>query len=161
MGARLGPVIGGLATWGLELLTGTAPGSDEKQQRVFDRTWTSDAATQEPHESYQWSIDGAAFELAVRGDKIIRTPGPGRSPRRDAHREQPDAGQPRHRQAIGRRGHRARSHSPQGLEDSDTAHVRRDRLSADPARILIIVVARPMPRGRIRKGAPVTERDDH
>jgi putative sterol carrier protein len=75
MGARLGPVIGGLATWGLELLTGTAPGSDEKQQRVFDRTWTSDAATQEPHESYQWSIDGAAFELAVRGDKIIRTPG--------------------------------------------------------------------------------------
>jgi DNA-binding HxlR family transcriptional regulator len=74
-GARLGPVIGGLATWGLELLTGTAPGNDESGQRVFDRTWTSDAATAELYESYQWSIDGADFELAVRRDKIIRTPG--------------------------------------------------------------------------------------
>ena len=73
-GARLGPVIGGLATWGLELLTGTEPGDDQAQQ-VFDRTWTLDAATAELHESYQWSIDGASFELAVRGDKIIRTPG--------------------------------------------------------------------------------------
>ena len=73
-GARLGPVIGGLATWGLELLTGTAPGDDQAQQ-VFDRTWTLDAATAELHESYQWSIDGASFELAIRGDKIIRTPG--------------------------------------------------------------------------------------
>ena len=70
-GARLGPVIGGLATWGLELLTGP----DEKEQRVFDRTWTLDAATEALHESYQWSIDGVDFELAVRGDKIIRTPG--------------------------------------------------------------------------------------
>lgn len=74
-GARLGPTIGGLATWGLELLTGTAPGSDEKKQQVFDRTWTLDAATEGLHESYQWSIDGADFEIAVRGDKIIRTPG--------------------------------------------------------------------------------------
>jgi len=74
-GAQLGPVIGGLATWGLELLTGTAPGSDEKEQRMFDRTWTLDAATEALHESYQWSIDGVDFELAVRGDKIIRTPG--------------------------------------------------------------------------------------
>jgi len=74
-GARLGPVIGGLATWGLDLLTGTAPGGDENQQRVFDRAWTLDAATAELHESYQWSVDGADFELAVRGDKIIRTPG--------------------------------------------------------------------------------------
>src|SRR5215472_8234942 len=74
-GARLGPVIGGLATWGLELLTGTAPGSDEKEQRVFDRAWTLDADTAELHESYQWTVDGAGFELAVRGDKIIRTPG--------------------------------------------------------------------------------------
>jgi len=73
--AQLGPVIGGLATWGLELLTGTAPGSDEKEQRMFDRTWTLDAATEALHESYQWSIDGVDFELAVRGDKIIRTPG--------------------------------------------------------------------------------------
>ena len=74
-GAQLGPVIGGLAAWGLELLTGTAPGSDENEQRVFDRTWTADAATKALHESYQWRIDGVDFELAVHGDKIIRTPG--------------------------------------------------------------------------------------
>ena len=74
-GAQLGPVIGSLATWGLTLLTGTAPGSDEQRQRVFDRTWTLDAATEALHESYQWSIEGTDFELAVHGDKIIRTPG--------------------------------------------------------------------------------------
>jgi DNA-binding HxlR family transcriptional regulator len=74
-GARLGPVIGGLATWGLALLTGTAPGSDEHKQRVFDRTWTLDAATEALRESYQWRIDGVDLELAVRADKIIRTPG--------------------------------------------------------------------------------------
>jgi DNA-binding HxlR family transcriptional regulator len=74
-GAELGPVIGGLATWGLALLTGTASGCDANEPQVFDRTWTLDAATEALHESYQWSIDGAGFELAVRGDKIIRTPG--------------------------------------------------------------------------------------
>lgn len=74
-GAQLGPVIGGLATWGLELLTGTAPGGDQNEQRAFDRTWTSGAASEALHESYQWSIDGVDFELAVRSDNIIRTPG--------------------------------------------------------------------------------------
>ena len=74
-GDQLGPVIGGLATRGLALLTGTAPGSAEQEQRVFDRTWTLDAATEALRESYQWSIDGVDFELAVRDDKIIRTPG--------------------------------------------------------------------------------------
>jgi DNA-binding HxlR family transcriptional regulator len=74
-GAQLGPVIGALATWGLALLTGTASGSDKKDQQVFDRTWTLDAATEALRESYQWSIDGVDLELAVRGDKIIRTPG--------------------------------------------------------------------------------------
>jgi hypothetical protein len=74
-GAQLSPVIGGLATWGLALLTGTAPGPDEQGQKVFDRTWTLDAATEELHETYQWNIDGIDLELAVRGDKIIRTPG--------------------------------------------------------------------------------------
>ena len=64
-GARLGPVIGGLATWGLELLTGTAPGDDQEKQ-VFDRTWTLDAATAELHESYQWSIDDVSFDAGQR-----------------------------------------------------------------------------------------------
>jgi DNA-binding HxlR family transcriptional regulator len=74
-GAQLGPVIGGLATWGLALLTGTAPTPHENGQQVFDRTWTLDAATEALHETYQWSIDGTDLELAVHADKIIRTPG--------------------------------------------------------------------------------------
>jgi DNA-binding HxlR family transcriptional regulator/putative sterol carrier protein len=74
-GAQLGPIIGGLATWGLELLTGTESGSEEMERKVFDRTWTLDAATEALHESYQWSIDGVDFELAVRGDTLTRTRG--------------------------------------------------------------------------------------
>jgi hypothetical protein len=74
-GAQLGPIIGGLATWGLEILTGTAPGSGQQAQHVFDRAWTVDDATAELHESYQWRIDGVDFELAVQGDKLVRTTG--------------------------------------------------------------------------------------
>jgi DNA-binding HxlR family transcriptional regulator/putative sterol carrier protein len=74
-GGQLGPVIGGLATWGLEILIGTAPGSREQAQQVFDRAWTVDEATAKLHESYQWRIDGVDFELAVQGDKLVRTPG--------------------------------------------------------------------------------------
>jgi DNA-binding HxlR family transcriptional regulator len=74
-GAQLGPIIAGLATWGLELLTGTATGAPESDQRVFDRSWTIDAATKQLQETYQWSIDGVDFELAVRDEKLVRTPG--------------------------------------------------------------------------------------
>jgi len=71
----LGPIIGGLATWGLDILTGTAPGSGEQVRQVFDRAWTVDHATAELQESYQWRIDGVDFELAVEGGGLIRTPG--------------------------------------------------------------------------------------
>jgi DNA-binding HxlR family transcriptional regulator len=74
-GAQLGPIIGGLATWGLEILIGTAPGSGEQAQQVFDRAWTVDDATAELRESYQWRVDGIDFELAVRGDKLVRMSG--------------------------------------------------------------------------------------
>jgi DNA-binding HxlR family transcriptional regulator len=74
-GAQLGPVIAGVATWGLELLKGTATGSQANDQVVFDRSWTVDAATGRLQETYQWNVDGVDFELAVRGDKLVRTPG--------------------------------------------------------------------------------------
>jgi DNA-binding HxlR family transcriptional regulator len=74
-GAQLGPIIGGLAIWGLELLTGTATGAQETEQRVFDRSWTIEAATEQLQETYQWSIDAVDFELAVRDEKLVRTPG--------------------------------------------------------------------------------------
>jgi DNA-binding HxlR family transcriptional regulator len=74
-GAQLGPIVAGLATWGLELLKGSATGSQQNDQVVFDRTWTIDAATTRLEETYQWNVDGVDFELAVWGDKLVRTPG--------------------------------------------------------------------------------------
>jgi DNA-binding HxlR family transcriptional regulator len=79
-GAQLGPIIGGLATWGLELLKGTHTGSQEDDQMTFDRTWTIDAATAQLQETYQWNVDGVGFELAVRGDELVRTPGRATAP---------------------------------------------------------------------------------
>jgi DNA-binding HxlR family transcriptional regulator len=79
-GAQLGPIIGGLATWGLELLKGAATGSQQDGQVAFDRTWTIDAATAQLQETYQWNVDGVDFELAVRGDELVRTPGRARAP---------------------------------------------------------------------------------
>jgi alkyl sulfatase BDS1-like metallo-beta-lactamase superfamily hydrolase len=57
------------------MLIGTAPGSGEQAQQVFDRAWTVDDATAELHESYQWRIDGVDFELAVQGSQLVRTMG--------------------------------------------------------------------------------------
>ena len=70
-GAALAPVIGALATWGLDLLSGTESGGPQ----VFDRTWTVDPSTETIDETYQWSIGGVDFELAARKHQLIRTPG--------------------------------------------------------------------------------------
>src|SRR6516165_2792337 len=42
---------------------------------LVSRTTGNAPGTETLHESYQWRIDGIDLELAVRGDKIIRTPG--------------------------------------------------------------------------------------
>jgi len=68
-GSALAPVIGALVTWGLDLLSGAE--SDEPQ--AFDRTWTVDPSTETTDERYQWSINGADFELTVRNHQVIRT----------------------------------------------------------------------------------------
>ena len=70
-GAALAPVIGALATWGLDLLSGTGTG----EPQVFDRTWTVDPSTETIDETYQWSVDGADFEVTARNHQLIRTPG--------------------------------------------------------------------------------------
>jgi DNA-binding HxlR family transcriptional regulator len=70
-GAALAPVVGTLATWGLELLSGTETG----EPQVFDRTWTVDSSTEAIDETYQWSIDGVDFELAAHDHQVIRTRG--------------------------------------------------------------------------------------
>jgi DNA-binding HxlR family transcriptional regulator len=70
-GSALAPVIGALATWGLDLLSGTETG----EPQVFDRTWTVDPSTETIDETYQWSIDGVDFALAAHNRQIIRTRG--------------------------------------------------------------------------------------
>jgi DNA-binding HxlR family transcriptional regulator len=70
-GFALAPVIGALATWGLDLLSGTEIG----EPRAFDRTWTVDLSTETIDETYQWSIDGVDFELTAHNRQLIRTRG--------------------------------------------------------------------------------------
>jgi len=70
-GAALASVIGALATWGIDLLSGTETG----EPQVFDRTWTIDPSTETINETYQWSIDGIEFELAAHDRQLTRTPG--------------------------------------------------------------------------------------
>jgi DNA-binding HxlR family transcriptional regulator len=70
-GYELGPAVGGLAKWGSRSLW---PSTDDKP-RVFDRTWTIDASGDTIDESYQWTISGTTFELAVRGSQLLRMPG--------------------------------------------------------------------------------------
>jgi DNA-binding HxlR family transcriptional regulator len=73
-GQQLAPVVGSLATWGLNLLLPSA--EDDRDDHVaFDQTWTPAADTELIDECYQWSIDGVTFELAVNGCRLIRTPG--------------------------------------------------------------------------------------
>jgi DNA-binding HxlR family transcriptional regulator len=79
-GAQLAPIIGGLATWGLDLLNWTAPGSDEKERDAFDQTWAINTATTPVRETYQWSIDGVGFDLTVNGTELIRTRGRAANP---------------------------------------------------------------------------------
>ena len=71
-GYELAPVVGSLAAWGSRLLW---PSSGDDQPRVFDRAWTIDADSETIDESYQWTISGAKFELAVRGPKLSQRAG--------------------------------------------------------------------------------------
>jgi DNA-binding HxlR family transcriptional regulator len=75
-GAQLGPVIAALATWGLDLLSWTAPGSEEKEREVFDRPWAVD----NDRETYQWVIDGVEFQLAASGDELTQSRGRAKRP---------------------------------------------------------------------------------
>jgi DNA-binding HxlR family transcriptional regulator len=76
-GRGLAPVIQGLVAWGFASLL---PSGNDAKPETFDQTWAvldPDAVTDE---SYQWSVDGIEFELAVSGCSLTRTPGPARKP---------------------------------------------------------------------------------
>jgi len=80
-GLALAPVVHALVRWGMPSLTLTAPSSGITSSReVFDQAWTVPDALGTVEESYQWTVDGVQFELALSGRRLIRTPGPASSP---------------------------------------------------------------------------------
>lgn len=78
-GRTLAPVIGDLAMWGLSLML-PAPDSEIGEREVFDQAWTGTVGRPAVEETYEWTIDGVQFELAVRGSTLIRTRGPAAHP---------------------------------------------------------------------------------
>ena len=60
-------------------LTGPTSGATPARQ-VFDQSWTIPDPALVADETYQWTVDGAEFELAVSGSSLTRTRGPASSP---------------------------------------------------------------------------------
>jgi DNA-binding HxlR family transcriptional regulator len=75
-GRGLAPAIQGLVAWGFASLL---PSGDAEPE-TFDQTWAVLDPEAVTDESYQWSVDGVEFELAVSGRSLTRTPGPARKP---------------------------------------------------------------------------------
>jgi DNA-binding HxlR family transcriptional regulator len=75
-GRGLAPAIQGLVAWGFASLV---PGGDS-QPETFDQTWAVPDPEAVTDETYQWSVDGIEFELAVSGRSLTRTPGRARKP---------------------------------------------------------------------------------
>jgi hypothetical protein len=54
----------------------TAPaGAAAPGREVFDQTWAIPNPALVADETYQWTVDGVQFELAVAGRSVARTPG--------------------------------------------------------------------------------------
>ena len=80
-GLALAPVVQALVRWGMASLTLTAPSSGQSgDAEVFDQTWAIPDPALVADETYEWTVDGVQFELAVTGRSVTRTRGPARSP---------------------------------------------------------------------------------
>jgi len=80
-GLALAPAVQELVRWGMASFTLTAPSSASAPGReVFDQTWTIPDPALVADETYEWTIDGVQFELAVAGRLVTRTRGPARDP---------------------------------------------------------------------------------
>jgi hypothetical protein len=60
-------------------LTGPTSGATPARQ-VFDQSWTIPEPALVADETYQWTVDGAEFELAVSGSSVTRTRGQAHAP---------------------------------------------------------------------------------
>lgn len=80
-GLALAPVVQALVRWGMASFTLTAPSSGSAPSReAFDQTWTIPDPALVADETYEWTIDGVQFELAVAGRSVMRIRGPARNP---------------------------------------------------------------------------------
>lgn len=80
-GLALAPVVQALVRWGMASLTLTTPtGGSAPDREVFDQTWAIPDPALVADETYEWTVDGVRFELAVSGRSVIRTRGPARNP---------------------------------------------------------------------------------
>jgi DNA-binding HxlR family transcriptional regulator len=80
-GLALAPVVEALVRWGMPSLTLTAPSSAMAPEReLFDQAWAIPDPARVADETYEWTVDGVRFELAVRGRSLTRTRGPARNP---------------------------------------------------------------------------------
>jgi len=79
-GLQLAPVIAALSTWGLDILTGDAPGGADDDEVTFGQEWTIGDPGTLPSETYQWRIDGSEFTLSVLGSELVRRRGRVRRP---------------------------------------------------------------------------------
>lgn len=80
-GRALAPVVEALVRWGMGPLTLTGPTSGAAPDReVFDQSWTIPDTALVVDETYQWTVDGVEFELAVSGSSVTRTRGPAHAP---------------------------------------------------------------------------------
>ena len=80
-GLALAPVVEALVRWGMRSFTLTAPSSASAPDReAFDQTWTIPDPALVADETYEWTVDGVRFELAVAGRSVTRTRGPARDP---------------------------------------------------------------------------------
>src|SRR6516225_3992446 len=71
-GRGLAPAIQGLVAFGFGFLV---PSGDDAEREIFDQSWAVPDPDALAEETYQWSVDGVEFELAVSGHSLTRTLG--------------------------------------------------------------------------------------
>ena len=77
-GWELGPVIRGLALWGLRAMTLAT--INEPDEVVFDQKWAMGDEKSRAKETFQWTVDGRELSLVVQGHQLTRIRGRAKNP---------------------------------------------------------------------------------
>jgi DNA-binding HxlR family transcriptional regulator len=77
-GRELGPIIRGLALWGLRPLTLAT--DTEPDEVTYDQKWAIGDAKPPRKETFQWTVDGRELSLVIDGHRLTRRRGRARNP---------------------------------------------------------------------------------